>query len=66
MDKEEIKTKIDLNKIEHKPNIIYDEDFGKDYIVDDKGNFIYPVSPLEFKLIEKIKELELRIKKLEK
>ena len=65
MDKEEIKSKIDLNRIEVKPNIIYGEDFGKDYLIDDKGNYLMPVSPLEFKLIEKIKDLELRIKKLE-
>ena len=36
-----------------------------DYLVDFEGNFIVPLSPLDVKLIEKIKELELRIKKLE-
>ena len=62
---EELKNKIDLNKIEVKPNIIMGEDFGRDYLIDDKGNYLMPVSPLEFKLIEEIKLLKERVEKLE-
>ena len=62
MDIEEIKSKIDLDKIESR--IIKDLP-TQDYIIDDKGNAIIRLSPLEFKLIEKIKDLEERIKDLE-
>jgi len=58
MDIEEIKSKIDLNKIESRT--IKDLP-TQDFIIDDKGNAIFLVSPLEFKLIEKIKDLEARI-----
>lgn len=67
MDKEEIKNKIDLNNIEERTfsNFI-EEEYKADYIIDDKGNAILPVSQLEFKMIEKIKDLETRIVELEK
>ena len=67
MDKETIKEKCNFDRIEE---IILDDTLGiikkGDYIIDDKGNAIIPVSPLEFKIIEKIKELENRIAELEK
>ena len=67
MDKEEIKTKCDLNRIEERTftNLVGDE-YKVDYIIDDMGNAIIPISILEFKMIEQIKELEARIKELEK
>lgn len=66
MDKELIKEKCDIGKIEERvfENIMgLEERF--DYIIDDKGNAILSVSPLEFKMIEKIKVLEDRIEELE-
>lgn len=66
MDKEEIKERCDLSKIEERifVNVFGDEDKA-DYIIDNKGNAIIPVSPLDFKIIEKLKELEARIKVIE-
>ena len=65
MDKELIKEKCDLFKIEE----ITHEKLGIikkfDYIIDNDGNAILYVSPLDFKIIEKIKKLEARIKVLE-
>lgn len=64
MNKEQLKERIDFNNIR-------EIEFAKldnqkfDYIQDSEGNNILRVSPLEFKLIEKIKELENRIKELE-
>ena len=66
MDKEEIKTKCDLNRIEEK---IFTNVLGTrkiDYIIDNDGNAILPVPVLEFKMIEKILDLEARIIELEK
>ena len=70
MDKEELKNRIDFNNIQE---FIEEKDLKKgifdtnkyDYLVDYEGNFIVPLSPLDMKLIEKIKDLEERIKKLE-
>lgn len=65
MDKETIKEKINLSKIEE---VIFEPlgiEHKLDYIIDTEGNAIIPVSPLEFKIIEKIKELEARIVLLE-
>ena len=70
MDKEEIKNRINLDNIQE---FIEEKDLKKgifdtnkyDYLVDFEGNFIVPLSPLDVVLIERIKELELRIKKLE-
>ena len=62
MDKEEIKKRIDLDNIKE----FTDQDGYKwDHLVDYEGNFIIPLSLLEVKLIETIKNLEERIKKLE-
>ena len=63
MDKEDIKNKIDLNNIQE---LITKTGNVVDYLVDSEGHFIIPISPLIFKLIEKIKELEARIIILEK
>ena len=70
MDKEQLKQKIDFNNIQE---LEYEVIKGlpetiikTDYLVDDKDNFIIPLNPLEFKLIEKIKDLENRMKILEK
>ena len=70
MDREEIKNRIDFNNIQE----IEIEDIKGipdtvrkyDYLVDFEGNFIIPLTPLEVKLIEKMKELEARIMALEK
>lgn len=61
MDKEEIKTKIDLDNIKE----FTDETGTFDYIYDSEGNAIVSVSPLEILLINRIKDLEARILKLE-
>lgn len=71
MKKEEIKSRIDFNNIQEFVEL---EDYSKgifdttkiDYLVDFEGNFIIPLTPLELKLIEWIKELEARILELEK
>ena len=67
MEKEELKTKVDFNNIREvifiDPNV--EKEYKTDYLYDDKGNNIIPLSVLEFKLIEKIKALEERIKVLE-
>ena len=65
MDKEELKSKIDLDRIEERTFTNIDDEYKADYIIDDKGNAIIPISPLEFKLIEKIKDLETRLEALE-
>lgn len=66
MDKEEIKNRINLDNIQEKRiEIIKDIEIKRDYLVDFEGNFILPISPIEFKLIEEIKLLKERILKLE-
>ena len=65
MDKEEIKNRIDFNNIKEKELLGIFDSQKVDYLVDFEGNFIYPINPLEMKLIKKIKDLEERIKKLE-
>ena len=65
MDKEKIKNRIDLNNIQELEVTSRDITTKTDYLVDFEGNFIIPLTPLDMKLIEKIKDLELRIKKLE-
>ncbi len=69
MDKEEIKNRINFDNIQE---LEYEMIKGipetlrkEDYLVDFEGNFIVPLKPLEVKLIEKIKELEARIKAME-
>jgi len=67
MNKEELKEKCDLGNIKEVIfKDILNEDIKIDYIIDVDGNKIIPVSILEFKMIEKIKELENRLKVLEK
>jgi len=63
----EVKNVIDLDKIGvlTREDRFTKEEVKMDYLMDEAGNYIYPLSPLEFKLIEKIKDLENRIKKLE-
>ena len=69
MDKNELKSRIDFNNILEKTieDVKGVPDTGRkhDYLVDFEGNFIVPLKPLEVKLIEKIKELEARIKAME-
>ena len=66
MDKEEIKNRIDLNNVQELVRIdAFKDEIKTDYLVDFEGNYIIPLSPLEVKLIEKIKDLEERIKKIE-
>ena len=62
MKEEELKQLIDINKVEYRN--IKDRLEG-DFIVDNEGEPLLQVSILEFKLIEKIKELEARIEVLE-
>lgn len=70
MDKEEIKKRIDFNNIQEKKikmiKGIPDTVKTYDCLVDYEGNFIIPLSPLDVKIIEYIKNLEVRIKELEK
>ena len=68
MDEEEIKESIDFDRIGEFTDVIVKDviETKTDYLMDDKGNYIIPLSPLEFKLIEKIKELEARIIELER
>lgn len=66
MDKEEVKKRIDLTNIQEKTIDGMFDSVKMDYLVDYEGNFILPVSQLEAKLIEKILDLEARIKILEK
>ena len=70
MDKNEIKNRINFDNIQQKSieDIKGVPETAKEYdfLVDYEGNFIIPLSPLEIKLIEKIKELEERILELEK
>ena len=70
MDKEQVKSRIDFNNIQEKSieavKGIPETARNYDYLVDLEGNFIIPLTPLEVKLIEKIKELEARIEQLEK
>ncbi|KKL19163.1 hypothetical protein LCGC14_2227870 [marine sediment metagenome] len=70
MDKEEIKNRINFDNIQE---LEYEMIKGipetlrkEDYLVDFEGNFIIPISPLEMKLIEKMKDLEARIIELER
>lgn len=66
MDKEKIKNIIDFNNIKELVNKnIVGIDIKEDYLVDFEGNYIVYLSPLNVKLIEKIKDLETRIKTLE-
>lgn len=66
MNKEEIKSRIDFDRIQEKITIDkYKEETKNDYLVDFEGNYIVRLTPLHVKLIEKIKELEERIKKIE-
>ncbi len=69
MDKNKIKNRIDFDNIQELEyeaiKGIPDTIIKTDYLVDFEGNFIVPLSPLDLKLIEKIKELEARIIKLE-
>ena len=74
MDKNEIKSRINLFNIQEKEFIITEMDTKlgieeeidrQDYIVDYEGNFIYPVNPLEYILINYVKDLEARINKIE-
>ncbi|MCP4585299.1 hypothetical protein [Pseudoalteromonas sp.] len=67
MNKEELKEACDLNSIEER-ELTTSLGITKklDYIIDNKGNAIIRLSPLEFKMIERIKELEARIKDLER
>ncbi|GAI27517.1 unnamed protein product [marine sediment metagenome] len=66
MDKEEIKNRIDFTKIRE---VTFKEEAGVeyklDYLYDYEDNNILPVSHIEVKLIERINDLEERIKKLE-
>ncbi|KKL81176.1 hypothetical protein LCGC14_1997380 [marine sediment metagenome] len=70
MDREELKNRIDFNNIQEReiemitgiPATLIKED----YLVDFEGNFILPISPIEMKLIDKIKDLEAKIIELEK
>ncbi|KKN76295.1 hypothetical protein LCGC14_0371470 [marine sediment metagenome] len=66
MDKEQLKSRIDFNNIQKKSietvKGIPETARNYDYLVDFEGNFIIPLTPLEVKLIEKIKELEARLK----
>lgn len=63
MDKITIKNKIDFNKIAQNVEI---KGFLFDYLQDSEGHNIIELTPLEVKLIEKINDMELRIKELEK
>ena len=69
MDKETIKNRIDFDNIQELEiediKGIADTMRKHDYLVDFEGNFIIPLTPLDMRLIEKIKDLEERIRKLE-
>lgn len=69
MDKEKIKNRIDFNNIKELEiediKGIPDTATKYDYLVDFEGNNIICLTPLDVKLIEWIKDLEERIKKLE-
>lgn len=62
MDNETLKSKVDFTR---KGTLVDENGLNQDYLMDEKGNYIIPLSVLEFKLIEKIKDLEERIKILE-
>jgi len=62
MDKEEIKNKIDFKKI---IEVQWEDGIKGDYLQDSEGNNIIALNPLDVILIEKIQELEKRIKELE-
>lgn len=66
MKTEELKNRIDLDNIQEK-NVLEKHDGVEmvDYCVDFEGNFIYPVNPLEMKIISIIKELEAKVIELE-
>ena len=67
MDKEQLKTKIDFNNIqEFISTDIFDRIKKEDYLVDFEGNFIIPLTLLDMKLIEELKNLKARIIELEK
>lgn len=68
MKEEELKNHIDFERIGvlTEVNQLSERVSNKDYLMDDKGNYIYPLNPVEFKLIEEIKKLEARIIELEK
>ena len=66
MNEKELKDKIDFNRIEETTRTISKVDFKETFIIDDIGNKIIRLSPLEVKLIEEIKALKIRIGILEK
>jgi len=57
MDKEELKAVLDLNRIS-----VFK---GEDYLQDAAGNNLQIITPIELKLLERIKNLENRIAVLE-
>ena len=70
MDKEEVKRRMDFDKIRE----VELETLGidgliterNDYFYDDEGHNIMPINPVEMKIINKIKDLEARVQELEK
>ena len=69
MDKKEIISRIDFDNIQVKSieqiEGIPESIIEYDYLVDYEGNFILPLTPLDMKFIEIIKDLEARIQVLE-
>jgi len=65
MDREQLKTKCNLDRIEERTFTDGSFEYKEDYIIDELGNAVIRVSVLEGKLIDKIKELEARILALE-
>lgn len=65
MEKEEIKSKIDFKNIQEFTDVKRLDNRKSDYLVDSEGNYIIYLSPLNVKLIERLLELEDRIKALE-
>ena len=66
MKEEELKNKLDFNNMgEREFSVFTDEVEKRDYFFDDKEKPIYPISPVEMKLIGRIKELEARITDME-
>jgi hypothetical protein len=64
MNKEEIKKEIDIKDLTIEEREIQEE-IKEDFIINNEGNPIILLKPLETKLIEKIQELESRIAALE-
>lgn len=65
MDRETIIAKTNLDNIREVEFEEFDKIFKYDYIFDEKGNNILPVSIIEMKLLERIKILEERLTQLE-